>query len=222
LTTRYILRANVRKRFQPLEGTAGTSIYRDGTVRFELETEAVSVRPTFGLEHEGEFDFVHVEPLLGALGEDHLVGVVLVRLGGYAVGVFSGEALIASKVGSRNVHGRHRKGGSSANRFRRRREEQARELIDEAADTAVRVLSPYLPQLRAAALGGDRLAVRRTLAARAELQVLEEKAVPRSFAVPEPRRNVLEGVIHDVYAAEVVSMPRTGKMPSTRTRRKDQ
>ena len=59
-----------------------------------------------------------VGPLLDALGEDHVVAVLLVRLGGFAVGVFEGERLAASKVGSRFVKGRHKKGGSSANRFR--------------------------------------------------------------------------------------------------------
>jgi hypothetical protein len=48
-------------------------------------------------------------------------------------GFFDGERLVASKVGSRFVKNRHKKGGSSANRFRRRREEQAQAVIDEAA-----------------------------------------------------------------------------------------
>ena len=78
--------------------------------------------------------------MLDALGAEPTVAVVLVRLGGYAVGVFEGEQLVASKVGSRFVKGRHKKGGSSANRFRRRREEQERELIDAAAAEAARVL----------------------------------------------------------------------------------
>jgi hypothetical protein len=207
LTTRRIVRANVRKRFEPLEGAPGRSVYRDGEARFELESEIVTVRPPFGLEHEGEYAFVHVAPLITALAQDRLVGALLVRLGGFAVGVFEGEELVASKVGSRNVHGRHRKGGSSANRFRRRREEQARELVNAAAETAVRVLSPHLEKLDAAALGGDRLALRKTLAARPELAALEQLALPRSFTVAEPRRDVLERVIHDVYSVEVVTEP---------------
>jgi hypothetical protein len=205
--TRRILRANVRKRLERLEGTAGRSVYRGGEARFELESEIVTVRPPFGLEHEGEYALVYIAPLMDALAQDRLVGALLVRLGGFAVGVFSGESLVASKVGSRNVHGRHRKGGSSANRFRRRREEQARELVNAAADTAVRVLSPHLEKLDAAALGGDRLALRKTLAARPELAALEQLALPRSFPVAEPRRDVLERVIHDVYSAEVVTEP---------------
>src|SRR6185437_6886209 len=46
---------------------------------------------------------------------DRTVGVFLVRLGGYAAGVFTGAepVLVASKVGSRLVHGRSAAGGQS-------------------------------------------------------------------------------------------------------------
>ncbi len=210
-TTRYVLRANVRKRFEPLAGTAGRSLYREGRVRFELAHEAVVVSPPFGLAHEGEYPQVHVEPLLAALAQDHLVAVLLVRLGGYAAGVFSGERLLASKVGRRNVHGRHRAGGSSADRFRRRREEQAKALVEDAAATAHRVFAPYRDELEAVVLGGDRSAIRATLARSRDLASLEEKALERFLAVPEPRQAVLERAILDVYAAEVVTEPASGK-----------
>ena len=204
----------MHKRFAPLEGSAGQSLYRSGAAWFELADETTTVRPPFGLAHEGEYAFVHVGPLLAALAEDHLVGVVLVRLGGYAVGVFSGETLVASKVGRRNVHGRHRAGGSSANRFRRRREEQAKALVEDAADTAVRVLSPYVERIEAVAFGGDRFAVRDTLASRRELAALEKKALGRFFAVREPRQQVLEHAIHEIYSAEVVTEAgATGDVP---------
>lgn len=198
----------MRKRFEPLEGGEGSTEYRNSIARFELEHETVTVRPPFGIAHEREYPFVHVAPLLAVLAEDHVVGVLLVRLGGYAVGVFEGERLIASKVGQRLVHGRHRAGGSSAKRFSRRREEQAKALIEEAAATAVRVLTPHLERIEFVALGGDRSALARTVAARRELAALEERAMPRFFSVPEPRQRVLERVIDDIYSAEVTTEPR--------------
>jgi hypothetical protein len=202
---RFIVRDNVRKRFGPLEGTAGRSVYADGAARLELPGETVTVRPPFGLAAEGEWDVVHVEPLLAAVAEDHLVGVLLVRLGGFAAGVFEGEQLVASKVGARNVHGRHRAGGSSANRFRRRREGQARVLVEAAAENGVYVLRPYRGRLQAVALGGDRTAVRQMLAASRELAQIAATTTPRFLTVAEPRRHVLERAIHDVYAVEVVT-----------------
>src|ERR1022692_4134605 len=76
---------------------------------------------------------------------DRTVGVLLVRLGGYAAGVFTGTepVLAASKVGSRLVHGRSAAGGQSQRRFARRRENQAQQALGAAADTAVGVFGPY-------------------------------------------------------------------------------
>src|SRR5712692_2457713 len=153
---RFVGRANVQKRLAPFEGERGRTIYAGGVVRIELPGEAVVVRPPFGLAHEAQYDTVRLAPLFEAIADDRIVAALLVRLGGYAIGVFDGERLVASKVGSRFVKNRHKKGGSSANRFRRRREEQARALIDEAAATAVATLGPWLPRVEHAVLGGDR------------------------------------------------------------------
>ena len=200
LVVRYIGRENVRKRFEPLEGTPGHTVYAGGEVRID----DVVVRPTFGLAHEGEYDVVHVAPLLEEIARDHLVAVLLVRLGGYAVGMLEGERIVTSKVGSRFVKNRHKKGGSSANRFRRRREEQAKALIEEAAEVTASVLSPA-PFV---ALGGDRTAVDGVLAARADLAWLRERALPRFFTVEEPRLRTLQALPYDLYAVGVRDEPR--------------
>jgi hypothetical protein len=201
---RYVGRANLTKRLASLETERGRTRYGNGSARFELAGRTLTVTPPFGLAHEGEYDHVMTVPLLEALDEDHTVAALLVRLGGYAVGVFVGERLAASKVGSRFVKGRHRAGGSSANRFRRRREGQERELVEEAAAEAARVLTPWSGTVDRAALGGDRTAVRRVLAARADLGWLESLALERFFAVPEPRRRVLHALPYQLYAAKVV------------------
>ena len=178
-------------------------MYADGAAQVESADESVVVRPPFGLAYTGEYERVELEPLLEALETDHVVAALLVRLGGYAVGVFDGERLVASKVGSRFVKGRHKKGGSSANRFRRRREEQARALIDEAADVAVRVLEPWRERIEFAALGGDRGAVGQVLKARPELVWLADRATSRFFTVSEPRQRELERLPYQLYAAEL-------------------
>jgi hypothetical protein len=201
---RYIGRANLAKRLAPLEGSPGRAVYRDGSARLELDGETLTVTPPFGLDHEGEYEHVVVEPLLAALRADRRVAVLLVRLGGYALGVLEGEQLVASKVGARFVKGRHKKGGSSANRFRRRREEQERDLIEAAAAEAARVLAPWRERVDHVALGGDRTAVGRTIAERADLDWLSALALERFFDVPDPRRRVLEALPYQLYAAKVV------------------
>ena len=206
-TTRYIGRANLAKRLRALEGSPARTLYGDGSVRIELDQAVLTVTPPFGLDHEADYPVVRAEPLLEALFVEPTVAVALVRLGGYAVGVFEGERLVASKVGSRFVKGRHKKGGSSANRFRRRREEQERELIDKAAEEAARVLGPWRARVERVALGGDRTAVGRVLAAHPDLAWLEPLALERFFDVPEPRLRVLEALPYQLYAAKVVEEP---------------
>jgi hypothetical protein len=200
---RFVGRENVRKRLAGLEGEQGRTIYADGAARIELPDETVVVRPPFGLAHEGRYETVHLPPLFAALAADHLVAALLVRLGGYAIGVFDGERLVAAKVGSRFVKSRHKKGGSSATRFRRRREEQARALIEEAATTAVGLLEPWRDRVEFVAFGGARAAISELLEASPQLAWLAERTVERFFTVPDPRRPVLERLPYDLYSAEL-------------------
>ena len=205
MSSRWIGRENVRKRLERLDGTPGRTVYAGGRVTIESDSENIVVRPSFGLAHEAEYDRVRVSPLLEAIAEDHVVAVLLVRLGGYAIGVFQGERLVTSKVGSRFVKNRHKKGGSSANRFRRRREEQVADLVREAAEVAARILEPWRERSAFVALGGDRTAVDAVLAERGDLSWLRERALERFFTVVEPRQRVLVAFPYDLYAVEVTS-----------------
>jgi hypothetical protein len=124
---------------------------------------------------------------------DRTVGVLLVRLGGYAAGVFTGSPprLAASKVGSRLVHGRSAAGGQSQQRFARRREKQAAEALGAAADTAARVFGGYPGTLDAVVLGGDRRAVA-GLRDDPRLAGYFGLAADRFLTVPDPRLRVLQ------------------------------
>jgi len=119
------------------------------------------------------------------------VGVFLVRLGGYAAGVFTGTepVLVASKVGSRLVHGRSAAGGQSQQRFARRRENQAHQAISAAADTAAAVFGPY--KLDALVLGGDKRAFP-SIRNDPRLTQFFEVAVESFLTVPDPRLTVLK------------------------------
>jgi hypothetical protein len=135
---------------------------------------------------------------------DRTVGVLLVRLGGYAVGVFTGSGahLAASKVGSRLVHGRSAAGGTSQQRFARRREKQASEALGAAADTAAAVFGPYEGKLDAVVLGGDRRAVA-GLRGDPRLRPYFDLAVERFLTVPDPRLAVLRGTPRQFQAIRI-------------------
>jgi hypothetical protein len=200
---RYIGRENLRKRLEPHQAEPGRTTYAHGAVTIELPDETLIVRPPFGLAHEGLYESVELGPLLEALGEDHVVAALLVRLGGFAVGVFEGERLVASKVGTRFVKGKHKKGGSSANRFRRRREKQARELVEAAAETALAVLEPWRDRIEFVALGGDRRAVEDVLDSEPRLAWINDRALPRFFTTGDPRQRDLENLPYELYSSEM-------------------
>jgi Actinobacteria/chloroflexi VLRF1 release factor len=134
------------------------------------------------------------------------VGVLLVRLGGYAAGVFTGypPALADAKTGSRLVHGRSAAGGWSQHRFARRREKQASEALQAAASAAadvfgrrggrgVRGARGARPgeKLDAIVLGGDKRAMAE-LRQDPRLAPYLAIATDRFLTVPDPKRAVLE------------------------------
>jgi Actinobacteria/chloroflexi VLRF1 release factor len=177
---------------------------RPGLVTFTAAdgTRVACEVPFPPLPSTGEREGLAVEPLLEHAARDRVVGVLLVRLGGHAAGVFSGRRLVASKVGRRQVHGRHRAGGSSSGRFARRRENQARAALEAAADVAAAVVLPHVRDLDAVVLGGDRRALAGVLEDR-RLGALRRLAVERVLDVPDPRLDVLKAT-PDRFRAAIV------------------
>jgi hypothetical protein len=137
------------------------------------------------------------EALAAHARKPRTVGGLLVRLGGYAAGVFTGypPVLGDAKVGSRLVHGRSAAGGWSQHRFARRREKQVNEALGAAADAAVLILGggnprPKRTRLDAVVLGGDRRAVAE-LRDDPRLAPYFGLATERFLTVPDPKRAVL-------------------------------
>jgi len=163
-----------------------------GTAFAAADGSVLCAEPPLGPLAPGAPDLVapglDLAPLRAHLARERTVGVLLVRLGGHAAGVFSGERLVRSKVGRRHVHGRHRAGGSSQARFARRRAGEERVALAAAADDSAPVLTAQ--PLDALVLGGDRAALRRVLAD-PRLAPLAPLAVPRVLDVPDPRLAVL-------------------------------
>jgi Actinobacteria/chloroflexi VLRF1 release factor len=178
-----------------------TSGGTEGTVTFTAaDGSAAECHPPFpspallsSLSSLGGGERTVAEALAADAAADRTVGVLLVRLGGYAVGVFRGAPprLVSSKTGSRPVHGRSAAGGWSQQRFARRRENQATTALRAAADAAVEVFGPYGPgRLDAVVLGGDKRSAA-VLRADARLAEYLARAAGRFLTVPDPRLAVL-------------------------------
>jgi len=124
-------------------------------------------------------------------------GVLLVRKGGFAVARVSGTTITDSKVGQRHVQGRTKAGGQSQQRFARRRDNQARQAYEAAADHAARILEGLTGPV---VTGGDRTAVDEVLL---DPRLRTLTVVEPWLAVPDPRRGILEQAVRDAGAARI-------------------
>ena len=118
--------------------------------------------------------------------------VILVRRGGFAAAIVDDGRVEASDAGRRHVQGRTAAGGWSQQRFARRREKQADELVDAAAGYTLRVVLPGLP-VACVVTGGDRPLVQQVLAD-SRLRALVDLPRGPHLAVPDPNRAVVQGL----------------------------
>lgn len=137
-----------------------------------------------------------------AAREPRRAGVLLVRRGRWAVGVFDGGELVVSKVDARLVQGRTAAGGTSQQRYARRRGNQTDAVVDHAVETTVRVLLPHAGELAALFTGGDRGLVEAVLADRRLAPLAALRRGP-ALDVGEPTKAVLLETPNQFRAVDV-------------------
>ena len=164
-------------------------------------TGAASDGSTFTarLPFEGGYDGLpDAAAFAAAAAAPELWGVLLVRKGGFAVARLAGPELLEHKIGQRHVQGRTKAGGQSQQRFARRRDNQARQAFEAAADHAARILGSAggVPVVT----GGDHAAVDEVLA---DPRLARLTVVDPWLAVPDPKRAVLDRALDDARAVQV-------------------
>jgi hypothetical protein len=134
-----------------------------------------------------------------------VIRALLIRRGGYACAVLTGDVITASKVGSRYVQGRTAAGGWSQQRFARRREGQVQVLVGATIDVATRILLPAAPN-DALVTGGDKPLVEQVLAA-PQLKPLTRLIHPRHLDVPDPKQAQITLLREQARAIRIVLHP---------------
>jgi hypothetical protein len=129
-------------------------------------------------------------------------GVLLVRKGGFAVAAGLDGTPVVSKVGQRHVQGRTKAGGQSQQRFARRRDNQARQAYEAAAEHTHRILVTEFGGVDALVCGGDRSAVDAVLAD-PRLAGPAGRRTHLWLAVPDPRRSVLDQAVADARSVSI-------------------
>ena len=174
-----------------------------GTVIIWTEKHGYLVHPPFPLGTTGLAPGIDTRILRELLQHDYLIGLVLVRLGAYAVGVVKGEKLLSSKVGTGNVHGRHRQGGSSAHRFERHRDKQIEYFITRLCHHAREHLEPHLRSMDYLVYGGARTTIETVKNQCHFLKKIKTPDLPPLLDIPDPRQYVLEKVITRIWSSTV-------------------
>lgn len=130
------------------------------------------------------------------------IAVLLIRRGGYAVGVAVRGVLDTHKLGTRYVQSRTAAGGWSQQRFARRRANQADALVGAVADHFVAVLDKAAAPV-ALVVGGDRALVR-TVLLDPRFRAIAQLPRRELFDIPDPSRQVLEQSVRRGRSVRVV------------------
>jgi peptide subunit release factor 1 (eRF1) len=174
-----------------------------GAVIFRDKQKTSLIVPPFPIRDSVMMAGFEAEHLKTMLNQNYVVGLVLIRLGSYGIGVSKGEKLLTSKVGTGLVHARHRQGGSSSHRFERHRDKQ-KEIFFNRVDGHVREqFEPYARQIDYLVYGGAWETIQLFIKYCPFLGKLNKPVLPTLSDTPEPRQDVLEKAVGRVWSSTV-------------------
>ena len=177
-----------------------------GAVLFWNGTSCRLILPPFPVSEDTQSPRWDPGPLQRILESEYLIGVLLLRLGRYAVGVYQGRTLLASKVATKFVHGRHRAGGSSQARFARRREKQAHELYYKACRELQERFTPFKETLDYIFLGGEKTTLESFQQRCPFLAKLSNRVLQRRLDVREPTQRALVQLPAELWGSWVYTV----------------
>ena len=176
-----------------------------GLALFIGEGRALAICPPFPLKDDISRTGLVASPLLRLLETDLVIGVVLLRLGRYAVGVLRGTDLISTKTAGRYMKNRHRAGGQSQRRFERSRERLIRELYDKTCETAKTIFEPYAKSIDYILLGGENTTLSGFTERCRLMQSLSGKTLARRLTIDHPNQKALENIAFEAWKSRVYS-----------------
>ena len=174
-----------------------------GSVLFWGTSQKFLISPPFPLKESYIANDYDAEPLFSLLKQELTIGIVLVRLGYYAIGICHGEKLIDHDTGTGLVHGRHRQGGSSAARFQRRRQDQAHHFLERVCEHIREKFEPYTKSLDYMVYGGARTTILQLQKQSAFLKQFDNRLLPPLLEIQDPRFSVLEKAVTDIWSSKV-------------------
>ena len=177
---------------------------KTGAVLFWGEQDKYLVLPPFPVTELSFSNGYSTRMLCSSLERQFTVALILLRLGAYAVGVFRGQELLSSKVGTGLIHSRHRQGGSSQRRFERGREKQIEYFFTRVCNHVNERLQPYLGQLEYIFYGGERYTLLSFHKQCHFLKKVDYLASTRLLDIRKPGQKALEMAIDEVWSSRII------------------
>jgi len=178
---------------------------KTGGVIFWSPSRTLLILPPFPITAEYfEQGYYLVEPLCSLLKRTFRIALILIRLGAYAIGLSEGENLVTSKIGTGLIHGRHKKGGSSQQRFRRHREKQVEYFLNRACGHIREHLEPHASTVDFVVYGGAQTTISLLRKRCTFLTRFDSHILPSLPDIPEPRLAVLEKAVRRTWSSCVI------------------
>jgi hypothetical protein len=162
------------------------------------------LKPPFPFTESPVFRSFDVDILRSLLSKDYMIAVLMVRMGMYSIGVFRGEELLTVKAGTGLVHSRHKKGGSSQQRYARHREKQIESFFIRVCGHVREQVEPYLSSLDYVRYGGERITINSFRKQCRFVSKLDKYVIEALLLVREPKRATLQEAIEEVWSSRVI------------------
>ena len=175
-----------------------------GSIIFWGNHDRYLILPPYPIKKEELFHYFEGRPLKALLDADILVALVLVRLGHYGIGIFRGEGLLSSKVGTGLVHARHRQGGSSSHRFERHRYKQMETYFTQVGVHIREQLEPYIKSLDYLIYGGQRETLLEFRKQIEFLKYFDDRTLDLILNIREPNQAGLDEAIREAWSCRFI------------------
>ncbi|MCD6477487.1 MAG: hypothetical protein J7K87_00605 [Candidatus Aenigmarchaeota archaeon] len=149
---------------------------------------------------EGDKNF-----LLEMINKKYTIGIILLRLGEYSIGIFEGNNLIVHKTGTQFVSGKIKAGGQSAARFQRVREGQINDFFKRVCSQIKEKFNPYEEKIEFIFFGGDSIVVKEFIEFCDYMKRFKERNIimKRILSARHMKLKMLKNILKEVWKFRV-------------------
>tara|TARA_B110000263_G_scaffold180205_1_gene157763 strand:- start:16 stop:762 length:747 start_codon:yes stop_codon:yes gene_type:complete len=185
--------------------TAGIKDSPTGVIVFVKGNTIDILIPAFPVLSDAIYKSYNDKDLKILFNKPRLIGIIMLRLGRFALGVLENEQIIATKTEGRYVKNRHKAGGSSQRRFERSRERLVREFYDKSCQETNKLFEKYFDKFDCIFLGGEKHTLNGFKKRCPIIIKHEHKIMNRLLDVNIPNQKSLNIISRQVYSSKLVT-----------------